>query len=226
MRRQPDELVAMQYGPCALDTSVNGLPVRITEATEYPFSDEFTFTVDPEQTTAFALTFRKPGHVEKIEIADLPDASISRAHDYVSIRKKWAKGDVVRVRFQCSVRMAPQPNSETVQGKAGGLYLQRGPLVYALPFPYQWKVIREIGETGFKNYAVVTKDTSGWDYAIDPNAVFTLKRDMKTDRLHPWMESPLQLHGPLLTRAGERVTVSLVPEGCTVLRRVTFPVAQ
>jgi hypothetical protein len=226
MRRQSDELVAMQYGPCILNTSVNGTQVRITETTEYPFSDELTFTIDLEQATEFVLTFRKPGHVKEIEIADLPGAKISKSKNYIRILKKWAKDDVVRIRFKWDIRRVPQPNSETVQSEQGGIYLKRGPLVYALSFPYEWKAIHALGNTGYKNYGVVTKDSSGWDYSIDPDTTFSVKHDINADFLRPWGKSPLQLQGSLLTRAGKSVPVSLVPVGSTVLRRVTFPVMQ
>jgi hypothetical protein len=219
-------LVAMQYGPCAVKTQVNGISVQITEETGYPFSDELTVTVDPEREAEFALSFRKPGHVEGLEIADIPGATVSEAGRFVSVRKKWAKGDVVRVRFRMVVKKIAQPESETVRSKKGGFYLRRGPIVYALAFPHELKPIEELGDTGFKKYKVITKDRTGWDFSIDPGAAFALDRDEDADLLHPWAKSPIRLQGSLLGKTGERVPVSLVPMGATVLRRVTFPVFQ
>ncbi len=220
------ELVAIQYGPCCVKTQVNGIHVQIKEETNYPFSDQMTLAVDPEREVEFGLFFRKPGHVEYIEIADIPGATVSRDGQSVRIHKKWAKGDVIHARFRVVTRKVPQPQSETVQSEEGGLYLQRGPLVYALAFPHELKTIRELGDTGFKNYGVVTRDRTGWDYSIDPATKFTLTHDNDADRLHPWNKPPIRLEGSLLSKTGERIPVSLVPMGCTILRRVTFPVFQ
>ena len=223
-RTDRPELVAMQYGPCVVETQVEETTVQIKEETDYPFSEEVTFTVDPEREMEFVLSFRKQAHVERIEIADIPTATIRKKGRFVSIHKKWAKGDTVRMRFQFVVKKVVQPKSATVQSDEGGLYLQRGPFVYALAFPYELKAIRELGDTGFKNYGVVTKDRTGWDYSIDPATVFTPDRDKDADSLRPWVRSPIRLQGSLHSKTGESVPVSLVPMGCTVLRRVTFPV--
>jgi len=223
-RKGGDELVAMQYGPCVLNTTVDGISLCITEETEYPFSDELVFKVDPEKDMEFTVSLRRPGHVEKIEVADISGATVSKGGSYVTIRKKWARGDVIRVRFTSPVKKVAQQESETVRGPAGGLYLQRGPLVYALKFPHEFKVLRELGDTGLKNYGVDTVDSTGWDYSIDPETEFTLGRDADGDSLHPWHKPPLRLKGVLVDAAGRPVSVSMVPMGCTVLRRVAFPV--
>jgi len=54
---------------------------------------------------------------------------------------------------------------------------------------------------------------------------FVFHRDPDADMLHPWDRSPVRLDG-LLTRGADQVRASLVPIGCTVLRRVTFPVLE
>jgi len=118
-----------------------------------------------------------------------------------------------------------QPPSKTVQSKPGGIYLQRGPLVYALQFPHEFRALRQLGDTGFKNYAVHTVDNTGWDYSIDPEIPFEIERIPGGDLMHPWQNPPLRLKGKLIDSRGEPVPVSLVPLGSTVLRRVTFPVA-
>ncbi|MFZ9935670.1 MAG: beta-L-arabinofuranosidase domain-containing protein [Luteolibacter sp.] len=225
MRRGKDELVAMQYGPCVVNAAMNGTPVQVTATTDYPFSDDLLLEVAPQAEAEFTLALRRPGHVEEVEIVGNAGAVVSRDGDFVKLRKKWNRGDAVRVRFACRVQNVAQPPSETVQGKAGGIYLQRGPLVYALPFPHEFRVLQELGDSGFKNYAVHTVDNTGWDDLIDPEIPFEIERVPGGDAGHPWQNPPLRLKGRLVDSRGRQVPVLLVPLGSTVLRRVTFPVA-
>ena len=68
------------------------------------------------------------------------------------------------------------------------------------------------------------RDVIGGD---PPDVVETeLHREEDADVLHPWTESPIKLRGSLLDKSGAPVPVALVPVGCTVLRRVTFPVSR
>jgi DUF1680 family protein len=225
MRRGEDELVAMQYGPCIVNTEMNGIGVQITETTDYPFSDELLFAVAPKAEAEFTLALRRPGHAKDIEIVENANAVVSREGDFVKLRKNWTGGDAVRVRFVFRVQKVAQPPSRSVQSEAGGIYLQRGPLVYALPFLHEFHTLRELGDTGFKNYAVHTVDNTGWDYSIDPEIPFELERVPDGDLTHPWQNPPLRLKGKLIDSRGGQVPVSLVPLGSTVLQRVTFPVA-
>ncbi len=225
MRQQhKDELVAMQYGPSVLKTGVAGSQVVIEQKTAYPFSDDLIFSIEPERPVEFTLTLRRPGHVEALEIEAPPGARISSSEDFIRIHKQWRKGDELRVHFRCPIRMVPHPESESVPGAGGGHYLQRGPLVYALPFPGEFHVLKELGDTGFKNFGVTTLDETGWDYAIAPDARFVLQRDPDPNRSDPWVRPPLRLIGPSIDQAGKEVRVTLVPLGATVLRRTAFPV--
>jgi len=131
-----------------------------------------------------------------------------------------------RIVFRCEVKKVAQPKSQTVQSEAGGRYLQRGPLVYAMAFPYELEPCHGFEGTEFKKFKVLTKDETGWDYVMDPEETFIPERDPDADPLRPWQKSPLKLKGSLLDPEGKKVPVSLVPVGCTVLRRTTFPVAE
>jgi DUF1680 family protein len=92
--------------------------------------------------------------------------------------------------------------------------------------------------TGLANPRVLVRENCGpepgavsrWDYRLDAeqraNAFgFVYDRNPDADMLNPWAESPLRLNGPLI-KANKREPVSLVPIGCTTLRRVTFPVGR
>jgi len=66
-------------------------------------------------------------------------------------------------------------------------------------------------------------DKKGWDYSIDKDTDFKFVKRNNPNFLKPWFKSPVALQGKLFDSKGKKVNVELVPEGCTVLRRVTFP---
>ena len=221
-------LIAMQYGPSTLKTQVGGTAVTIKEETDYPFSDLVRFVVDVEKAVEFTLYLRRPSGNSSMLIKQeqLPGAVIVEGRDYVTIKKLWEAGDVVDLDFNFVVEKMIHPESETVQGSQGGIYLKRGPLVFALPFEADLDVVRtyEFDGRKFNNYKVVTKGRKGWDYAIDPSEEFELVTAEDSEIKSPWINSPVYLKGRLVDPQGNRVEVKLVPEGSTILRRVAFPV--
>ena len=110
----------------------------------------------------------------------------------------------------------PHPESESVPG--GGAYLKRGPLLFALSFPYDTKRLKEHGDSGFFKLAIDATDRTGWDYLLPETLDFKMVNLEGCDELHPWSKSPIGLQGCLLTSEGKVVQSTLIPEGCTVLK--------
>ncbi len=220
--RSDEGLVAQLYGPCTIETTINDVPVRIEEDTSYPFSNRLKITVTPERPVAFPLSFRiPPGAVD----ATLSGISETRREGaYLVIERTWQSGDSFELVFDFPVRRLKQVADAE-------MYIKRGPLVYALPFehemsiasptdPAAWNAIQP--DCGFHAYDSVAIDSNGWDYCFMEEEAFTpLSAD--GDMLHPWADPPLKLKGQMSTAQGKPVTVELVPIGCTVLRRTTFP---
>ncbi|MCG6187639.1 beta-L-arabinofuranosidase domain-containing protein [Maribellus maritimus] len=214
-------LTAMFYGPVELNTDINGVKVKISERTDYPFSDLINFSVEPEKSVSFALCFRIPEGVSNVEVKELKDANIVRKQEQIIITKKWQTGDTLEIKFVMNSKLIPHPVSETVPSP--GFFVQRGPLVYALPFSYELVESYEYNNTGFYRYEVNTMDSTGWNYLIDSDSKFSITENKKANKLSPWEESPLYLKGKLIDEKGNKRNVQLIPEGCTVLRRVAFP---
>jgi len=61
----PGELCAPLFAPCRLTTAIDGVPVRIDEATTYPFSDDVAFTIRTPAPVTFTLTLRIPAWCEQ-----------------------------------------------------------------------------------------------------------------------------------------------------------------
>lgn len=216
-------IVAMYYGPTTVQVEMDGEEVAIEAQTQYPFSDSISFKITLDKPLTFDLQLRIPEGADDI-IVENKDVVKAKDADFVYLSKKWKNGDVVKVTFPFEVKKVAQPASKTVP--RAGYYLQRGPLVYALQFPHELEEVLEYNDTGYYRYEVNTLDKTGWDYSIDEAQAFTYKENAEADLNRPWFESPVYLEGRLLDKNGELQKVKLVPEGCTVLRRVTFPGAK
>ena len=77
-------------------------------------------------------------------------------------------------------------------------------------------------DSGFHICEIKSTDRSGWDYTMSVDAVFEVVRE-EGDPLHPFANTPINLKGTMFDSAGKPVDTNLVPLGCTLLRRPTFP---
>jgi hypothetical protein len=219
--KQPNGLTAQLYGPCTMNTVVDDVALRIKAETHYPFEDSIRFTVDPDQPLSLKLRFRIPKDASDVRVNGIGGAE--KKDGYVVIERTWEKGDAFTLNFDFPVIKL----HEVADSKE--MYLKRGPLVYALPIEYDMKVTGKEIEVegpnpgcGFHMYEVTAKDKTGWDYRMSADAEFKPVAE-GGDPLHPFVDTPIKLKGQLLDSKGKYVDVTLVPIGCTVLRRTTFP---
>jgi hypothetical protein len=212
-------LAANLYGPCRVATRVAGVDVRIEENTAYPFEDTVNFTIDPARPAEFTMVLRVPESARDAVVDAGADARVTRAPGRVEVRKRWQAGDRLTLRFVFDVVLRTTHD--------GQYYYQRGPLVYGLPFPEtRTETIKfELGgkDSGFREYNLTPQHDTGWNYRVDKSAVFKPVPLAGGDLRQPWAHSPVALQGTMLAPDGKSVDVTLVPEGATRLRRVTFP---
>ncbi len=211
MRVAPEEgFAAIAYGPCRLRGTHAGVGLTIVEETEYPFSDTIEFTVTPERAVEFTLLLRKPGWVGAMNVA-VRGAEARLEDGWCRIRKVWSAGDRVRVSFSWTVRSELYANGEVA--------LFRGPLQFALPLDHRLEITRGYGDSGFHDYDVYPEDVAqGYHVPVlskAPEFGLTVEARPGGDAGHPW-DAP-----QLVLRHGE---TTLVPIGCTVLRRAAFPI--
>jgi DUF1680 family protein len=106
-------------------------PVKLTQATRYPWEGEVEIRVDPAEPREFTLFLRIPGWSRSPHVSvngrDEPHPAPGR---YLALRRRWAAGDRVRLAFDVAPRvLAANPRVTDDIGKAA---VQRGPLVYCL----------------------------------------------------------------------------------------------
>ena len=91
MRSAERGIVAAAYAPSALDTQIDGVPVRIDLRTGYPFREELRFTVRAERPARFPLLLRIPGwaHGATIEV-DGRRAPITETGAFHTVERTWS----------------------------------------------------------------------------------------------------------------------------------------
>ena len=126
---------------------VAGVPVTLTQKTQYPWDGRVRIAVDPRELLAFDLYVRIPGWCKDIEtpgglyktdgpsvvtlsVNGQPIDAEKLERGYVRINRTWKKGDVVELNLPMPVRRAyAHPKIEADRGRVA---LQRGPIVYCV----------------------------------------------------------------------------------------------
>ncbi len=131
-------VAVMVYSSSSLRLNIHDKEITINEKTNYPFNEEVEFSFDvPPEGVRFTLLLRIPGwcktyfiylNGKKIEMTSKKDILLSRL---------WCKGDVVLLRFNMPIELHQEPS-------CNGVYIIKGPLIYALPIPSYWNKIVEI----------------------------------------------------------------------------------
>ncbi|HSH51300.1 MAG TPA: beta-L-arabinofuranosidase domain-containing protein [Bacteroidales bacterium] len=216
-----DGLVAVLYGPSVVETTIKNVKVKVEEQTNYPFSGEIRFTINPRKNLKFPLILRKPHGCNSFDLYGIDDTQACETKNKITLTKEWKKNDTFSIHFHFEVEKVAQPSSKTVRG--GGFYVKRGPLVFALPFVHRIDTIKEYHNSGFYRYRIKALDREGWKYKITADADFTFESDMREKTLlRPWDNPVVRLRGNLINAEGDKVPVKLVPEGNTIFRKVTF----
>jgi hypothetical protein len=240
-------LVAAVYAPSTLKTSLpDGTAVTVREETNYPFSDEITFIVQPAKAAQCPLHLRIPGWCDGAEVRVNGKAVAQpKAGTFYELTRVWQPGDRV------TLRLPAQPT--VTRWEANSVSVERGPLVYALavrenwqeftsihtpkPVPFGWKSFEIRTETPW-NYGLVLSNEPARDFSLKINplapgqspwdpAHCPIRLTVKARRLPQWQANALQLTDPLplspATSAEPVETVELLPIGATRLRVAQMP---
>jgi len=126
---------------------VNGVKVKLTQTTDYPWNGDVTLRVDPERPVETSFVIRIPEWTRNPTesalyrfaqaAADRPALTVGGTAvplepDAVTaiVDGKWRKGDVITLKFPMPVRRVLA--NDKVTENAGKAAIQRGPILYAL----------------------------------------------------------------------------------------------
>jgi hypothetical protein len=205
-----DGILAALYGPCRLETYINGTRVTIVERTAYPFEHSIELSIVAEVETEFTLYLRKPSWatgttlcVENAEIIDLGNM--------IGLRKRW-KSDMVKIHLYANTR-------ESVDLK-GNVYYSFGPLLYALEIPSTERPGREY-RGGYRDTLYLPIGNMYEEICATEQTLSTLEPEIRKEPLD--FLHPPRIKGFFRRRDNsDQVMVELRPIGGTILRRVTF----
>jgi uncharacterized protein len=240
MRQGNSTLAALLYGPCAVSTKVNGVPLKLVEKTNYPFENTVTIQMQSKEPVEMTLLLRNPAWSGETTLV-CEGAEIVRDGMYWEVhKKKWEAGDTVQIAFTPTVQMVLAVNAEAA--------LQYGALVFAKPIPAKETVVSTYPVDGFKDLhfeptartdnVLALPDQARWPLnlpqsdtteetttsAIKP---FKVRHVEGANLLRPFDSPALVLEGTMLDTANQNTpqSVTLVPLGnANQLRRVTFPI--
>jgi hypothetical protein len=201
-------LAAVLYGPCVLQTKLDDVDLTITSETNYPFEDSIRFTINPLQPLDFELLLRKPAWSPTVTV----DGVTAREHDgWLAIHKTWQPGDTFTITFHPHVEVAPYHNGEYA--------VKRGTLQYVYSIEHQLHSIKNYPLEGFHDYEVTPTDIAQAYQPVILDASlpeYGLRYEPVSVKTTPvgWDQPYVRL---------EADSYQLVPMGCTILRRSSFP---
>jgi DUF1680 family protein len=109
----------------------NGVGLKITQKTNYPWNGGVGITVNPEEASEFTFYLRIPGWVDQAQVVvNSKSVTGAKPGEYLPIHRRWSPGDVI----QLSVEVKPQviEANPRVADDTGRVAIQRGPLIYCL----------------------------------------------------------------------------------------------
>ena len=132
------------------ELTVGKKKVALSQQTNYPWDGDITIHVDKTNAGQFAMKIRIPGWVKgKVVPSDLYSytdgkrlgytvsvngkAYYPENRDYITIDRKWKKGDKVQIHFDMEPRIVRANNK--VEADRGMVAVERGPLVYCAEHP-------------------------------------------------------------------------------------------
>ena len=194
LKESENTLVASVLGPNILETTIQNVPVKIEEITEYPYKNHFIFRIQTGKAVSFRMKIRKPEWAISVQTKEK-----YRLEDgYLVFDRELLKNDQIELEFRTDVQVREDLNHEK--------YFSYGALIYARPI----KAIERTGKVyapGFFDLTYSPADSNKYEFITNHQARFrdgiiSISLKNKT------------------TKKTEKV--ELIPLGKTILRQVSF----
>jgi hypothetical protein len=194
MNSADNGLAAVLYGPSRVRTTIAGITIEIVENTTYPFSEHIELKITSDQPVTFPLHLRIPAwcaHPElKINGEAFPLPEIKNG--FAVIHRKYSDRDTLALKLPMS--------TSTGRSSDGGVFLERGPLVYALQPAEQWRgiLMPEFEITSPDYFPMWSASASStWNYGLALDDQTPLDHQVrvfeKGTTKDPWANPPITL---------------------------------
>lgn len=242
-----EEILSSVSVPSELNTRVDGVPVRISLQTQYPFRDELVYTVSAEKKVSFDFSVRIPLFAESATVEANGKTRTVLPGRKVTLGRTFKGTTTIRIVLQEKAQMRLSPD--------GMYHVERGALLFSVPVKAS-RVMHEFVRDG------VERKYPYCDYELFPvsywNYAFTgLEEEIPPDRIrfnevgeYPFSPDtpPVQIEMTLArvswgTAPGSSFqcaakpsdlrqiekdthTILLQPYGCTDLRMTDLPIVR
>ena len=203
---EDDGFTASLFGESRFTGEFGGVPVTIRQLTSYPAETEVTFEVTVPKPVHFTLRVRRPKWAESVSAG----CDFSEKPGCIAVEREWNGTQRVTVRFSCSVKIRTDFCRDA--------FVTRGPLVYALPIEarehqllaYETRPFREVAYESLQREreALRIHEDDRGSFVYEPAVSGSWREQTVTGKF--WDGAQTQ-------------TLSMVPMGGTILRKVTFP---
>ncbi|NOR27727.1 MAG: hypothetical protein GQ540_04255 [Lutibacter sp.] len=242
-------LVASLFGPTTVTANVgeNQMPITITEATNYPFSENVEFKFQLEKPTSFPFYIRIPAWSSDTQLTvngKTVDAEIT-AGTFFKLEREFSNNDVILLTMPMEVTTSSWPNN--------GIGIERGPLVYSYPISETTTIAADYERSTKEFPALEMQPNTDWNYALNlsegKNSGIEIIKTKENGYAWDTGNSPIKIRVPVkkvtnwelkeientdnfkttpefpkeLQTEGETEYIELVPYGSTLLRLTVFP---
>lgn len=207
--RSEEGFVKALYGASEFQAEINGVSIKITETSHYPFDLNLNFQVEVSEPVEFTLSFRKPAWSTSFTLTGADEISVRG--NLIQVRKNWQSGEQLSLRFEAQVQVQPWRDE---------FIIRHGALLFCLPLDGDFSPGREYAP-GFRDAYYTLASSSDLSLHLPSQPEFTLD-PFVFDPSKPF--EALTLKGSLSDAQGNRHTVQLIPLGKSILRRATFPI--
>jgi DUF1680 family protein len=122
------------YGGNQLSTTLpNGMNIRLTQASDYPWDGKITVKLDEvSEEKVFSLYFRIPAWCSgaQLTVNGQPMHIPLKSGSYVEINRKWEKGDIILLNLDMETQLIE--SNPLVEETRNQVAVRRGPLVYCM----------------------------------------------------------------------------------------------